>query len=60
MLANHLGQEEIDRGLQLTLFFGRLPPYGDGGDNGLCNPSKATRLQVETVAFGDGGIALVV
>jgi hypothetical protein len=61
VLANHLGQEEIDHGLQLTLFFRRPSPYRDGGGNGLrCPPAKATRLQVETGAFGGGGIVPVV
>jgi hypothetical protein len=30
MLANPFRQEDIECRMKLTLFFGRLPPYGDG------------------------------
>jgi len=60
VLANCLGQEEIDHGLHLTLFFGRLPPYGDGDGNGLSAiAARATRLRLESRAIS-GGFAPVV
>ncbi len=60
MLANCLGQEEIDHGLHLTLFFVRLPPYGDGDGNGpSAVAARAIRLRLESRAIS-GGIVPVV
>jgi hypothetical protein len=45
MLPNDFAEEEIDYGVQLTLFFLRHSPYRDGGQRGLpLRPNLARRI----------------